>query len=183
MLFSANWYFFISLHIVNMSKFMKHMTGRIKVLLAFLAFAVTLAGCGVSKVKDIKVTSFGIESYSLRGLRSLEAVVALGIDNPSFEFTVTDLAGTILYNGENFASYAADSVRVAARCESVYDLKCTATLSDGVTLRNLLMLAGSGGLDGLTTDVEAKVILRNGVAKKIRVKNLDIAEMVRKQQQ
>ena len=45
------------------------------------------------------------------------------------------------------------------------------------------MLAGSGGLDGLTTDVEAKVILRNGVAKKIRVKNLDIAEMVRKQQQ
>ena len=47
----------------------------------------------------------------------------------------------------------------------------------------VLMLAGSGGLDGLTTDVEAKVILRNGVAKKIRVKNLDIAEMVRKQQQ
>ena len=62
-------------------------------------------------------------------------------------------------------------------------MKCTATLSDGVTLRNLLMLAGSGGLDGLTTDVEAKVILRNGVAKKIKVKNLDIAEMVRKQQQ
>ena len=106
-----------------------------------------------------------------------------GNRQPFIRVYLTDLAGTILYNGENFASYAADSVREAARCESVYDLKCTATLSDGVTLRNLLMLAGSGGLDGLTTDVEAKVILRNGVAKKIRVKNLDIAEMVRKQQQ
>lgn len=147
-------------------------------MLAVLVLATGLCGCGASKIKDIRVTSFGIESYSLRGFRSLEAVLALGIDNPSMEFAVTDLSGIVRYNGEDFATYTADSVRVAARCSSVYDFRCTATLSDGVTLKQLLSLAGQRSLEGVTTDLEANVMLKNGIGKKIRLKNLDIGKMV-----
>ncbi|MGN1216248.1 MAG: hypothetical protein ACI4TJ_08380 [Candidatus Cryptobacteroides sp.] len=161
---------------------MKHIAGKVPALLSALVLAVGLCGCGASKIKDIRVTSFGIESYSLHGLRSLEAVLALGIDNPSMEFSVTDLSGIVRYNGEDFATYTADSVRVAARCASVYDLRCTATLSDGVTLKQLLSLAGQRSLDGVTTDLEARVMLKNGVGKKIRLKNLDIGKMVGKQE-
>ncbi|MGN0202715.1 MAG: hypothetical protein ACI399_07425 [Candidatus Cryptobacteroides sp.] len=161
---------------------MKHIAGKVPALAAFLVLALSLCGCGASKIKDIEVTSFGIESCTMRGLRSLEAVIALGIDNPALEFAVTGLEGIIRYNGEDFATYTADSLRVAARCASVYDLRCTATLSDGVTLKQLLALAGNRSLEGMTTDLEATVTLRNGVGKKFRFKNLDIGKMMEKQQ-
>ena len=58
------------------------------ILIVSLACAI-LSGCsGLSKVKDIKVTSCGLESYSLKGLRSIDAVLAVGIDNPTFAFKV-----------------------------------------------------------------------------------------------
>ena len=64
---------------------------------------------GISKIKDIKVTSCGVESYSLKGLRSIDAVLAIGIDNPAMAFTVTDLSGILKYNGEDVAFYTADT--------------------------------------------------------------------------
>ena len=71
------------------------------ILIVSLACAI-LSGCsGLSKVKDIKVTSCGLESYSLKGLRSIDAVLAVGIDNPTFAFKVMDVSGTVKYNGED----------------------------------------------------------------------------------
>ena len=134
-----------------------------------------LSGC--SKVKDIKVTSCGLESYSLKGLRSVDAVLAVGIDNPTFGFTITDLSGLVKYNGEDFATYTADSVAVDKKCSKVYDLPCSATLSEGVSLKQILSLASKGTLEGFTTDIEAKVRLRNGVGTTLRFKDLDLQKM------
>ena len=65
---------------------------------------ISIEGCeGVSKIKDIKVTSCGVENYSLKGLRSLDAVLAIGIDNPAMAFTVTGLSGILKYMGEEVA--------------------------------------------------------------------------------
>jgi len=147
--------------------------------LVVLLVSVGLTGCGVSKVKDIEITSFGLESYSLKGLRSVQAVLAVGIDNPAFEFTITDLSGIVKYNGENFASYTADSLTVDKKCSKVYDLPCTATLSDGVGLMQVMSIARSESLEGFTTDVEAHVKLHNGLGKTLRFKDLDLQELTK----
>lgn len=147
------------------------------IFVALLAYAV-LSGCsGLSKVKDIKVTSCGLESYSLKGLRSVDAVLAVGIDNPTFAFKVMDVSGTVKYNGEDFATYTADTVSVEKKCSKVYDLPCSATLSDGVSLKQLMQIAKKGNLEGFTTDVTATVKLKSGAGKTFKFKNIDLNEL------
>ena len=147
------------------------------IFVALLACAV-LSGCsGLSKVKDIKVTSCGLESYSLKGLRSVDAVLAVGIDNPTFAFKVMDVSGTVKNNGEDFATYTADTVSVEKKCSKVYDLPCSATLSDGVSLKQLMQIAKKGNLEGFTTDVTATVKLKSGAGKTFKFKNIDLNEL------
>lgn len=144
---------------------------------AFVASAV-LSGCsGLSKVKDIKVTSCGLESYTLKGLRSIDAVLAVGIDNPTFAFTVMDVSGTVKYNGEDFATYTADTISVDKKCTKVYDLPCTATLSDGVSLMKMMQIVKKGNLEGFTTDVTATVKLKSGAGTTLRFKDIDLSKM------
>ena len=105
----------------------KRSASHLLLLLAVALAALLSAGC--SKVKDIRLTSFGIESFSPRGLRSADAVLAVGIDNPSFSFTVTDLTGTVKYKGEAMGTFTADTVSVDRKCVKVYDVPCKAVLS------------------------------------------------------
>ena len=147
------------------------------VFVALLACAI-LSGCsGLRKVKDIKVTSCGLESYSLKGLRSIDAVLAVGIDNPTFAFKVMDVSGIVKYNGEDFASYTADTISVDKKCSKVYDLPCTATLSDVVSLMKLMQIVKNGSLEGFTTDVTATVKLRSGAGTILKFKNIDLNKM------
>ena len=159
--------------IPEMSKHLSHM-----VLILLIALSPAICGCGgVEKVKDIKVTSVGVESYSFGGSRTINAVLALGIDNPTFAFKVTDLNGILKYKGEDFAFYSADTIKVDKKCSKVYDLPCSATLSDGVSLRKALQIAQGNSLEGFTTDVEAKVRLKSGAGTTLRFKDLDIKQM------
>lgn len=147
------------------------------ILIALLACAI-LSGCsGLSKVKDIKVTSCGLESYSLKGLRSIDAVLAVGIDNPTFAFKVMDVSGVVKYNGEDFATYTADTVSVDKKCSKVYDMPCTATLNDGISLMKLMQIVKKGNLEGFTTDVTVTVKLKSGAGKTFRFKNIDLKKM------
>ena len=139
-----------------------------------------LSGCAdLEKVKDIKVTSVGVESYSFRGLRSVDAILALGIDNPTFAFNVTGLNGILKYKGEDFAFFSADTIKVDKKCSKVYDLPCSAMLSEGVSLKRAIQLFSSNvDLDGFTADVEAKVKLRSGAGTTLKYKDLDLKTMV-----
>ena len=150
------------------------------VLLALLSTFLFPSCGGLTKVRDIRVTSCGVESYSMKGLRSVNAVLALGIDNPAMAFRITELNGILKYKGEDFAFYTADTVSVDAKCCKVYDLPCTATLKEGISLLHFMQIAGKGSLEGFTTDVEAKVKLRNGAGKTLRFKDLDLQKMAEK---
>ena len=92
-------------------------------------------------------------------------------------FTVTGLSGMVKYKGEDFATFTADTLEVDRKCIKVYDLPCTATLKEGISLIQMMQIAGKGSLEGFTTDIEAKVKLRNGVAKTLRFKDLDIQKL------
>lgn len=146
------------------------------VFLVLAALLAALSGC--SRVKDIKVTSFGVEEYSLRGFRSVDATLAVGIDNPAFAFTVSDINGVVKYKGEDFATYKADTVSVQKKSSRVYDLPCSATLSDGLGVLDLISILRKGDIEGFTTDVSAKVRLKSGASKTLRLKNLDLKKLM-----
>ncbi len=179
--FSANKYFFIYLYVLENID----MKGKGRLFLGIIAAVAmmgVLSGCGsLRKVQDIKVTSVALDSYSLKGLRSADAVLAVGIDNPAFAFTVTSLDGILKYKGEEVALYSADSFSVDAKCVKVYDVPCTAVIGEGVTLMQVMQIIRQGNLEGLTTDIEAKVKLKNGAGTKLKFKDLDLQKMAEKQ--
>ncbi len=159
---------------------MKIFNRNIFIVLAILIAGAVFSGCsGLRKVKDIKVTSCGLESYSLKGLRSIDAVLAVGIDNPTFAFKVMNVSGTVKYNGEDFATYTADTISVDKKCSRVYDLPCTATLNDGISLMKLMQIVRKGNLEGFTTDVTATVKLKSGAGTTLRFKDIDLNEMTK----
>jgi hypothetical protein len=151
-------------------------------IITAVAMMSVLAGCGsLRKVRDIKVTSVSLESYSLNGLRSADGVLAVGIDNPSFAFTVTRLDGVLKYKGEEVALYSADKFSVDKQCVKVYDVPCKAFLGEGISLMQVMQIIRQGNLEGLTTDIEAKVKLKNGAGTKLKFKDLDLQKMAEKQ--
>ena len=69
-----------------------------KVLILITAIISLLAtSCG--KIHEIGVNSYDIVSITPSGLRSIDAVIAVGIHNPTFAFKVTDICGTVYHNG------------------------------------------------------------------------------------
>ena len=96
-------------------------------------------------------------------------------------FTVTGLSGILKYMGEDVAFYTADTVRVDKQSSKVYELPCSATLSENISLMQALQFARKGSLEGFTTDIEAKVKLRNGAGKTLKFKDLDLQEMAERQ--
>lgn len=146
-----------------------------------LAGAILLAmTASCSKAKDIKITSVAVDSFSPKGFRAADAVLAIGIDNPTFSFTLTNLSGVVKYNGEDFATYSADSLTVDKKCSKVYDLPCSAMLSENVKLSQVVSLLQKKSLEGFTTDVEAHVKLKNGLGKTLKFTDLDLQKMTEK---
>lgn len=133
----------------------------------------------INKMKDIKVTSVGLDSFAPRGFRSADAVLAIGIDNPTLAFTITDLAGVLKYNGEDMATYKADSLTIDKKCSKVYTLPCSATIGENVGLGQVLKMVSQGSMKGFTTDVEAHVRLKNGLGKTLKFKDLDLEKMTK----
>ena len=54
-----------------------------------------LWGCDVAKIKDLSVTSVGVKYLVPTSSRSMDAVLLLGLDNPSISFTVQDVTGVV----------------------------------------------------------------------------------------
>ena len=102
-----------------------------KIGLLALAVATLLAvsGCGISKIRQIRVTSVGVKYVVPTSSRSVDGVLLLGIDNPSISFTAQDVQGVVKSYGRELARFTAGELPVQARSVQVYELPCTAALS------------------------------------------------------
>ena len=77
--------------------------------------------------------------------------------------------------------YSADTFSVDRQCVKVYDVPCKAFLGEGISLMQVMQIIRQGNLEGLTTDIEAKVKLKNGAGTKLKFKDLDLQKMAEKQ--
>ena len=138
--------------------------------------AIFVSGCGVRKIKDISVTSAGVKYIVPTSSRSMDAVLLLGLDNPSITFTVSDVEGAIRYYDRVLATFTAGELPVQGKSVQVYELPCTATLDDGVSLLDLLVIASKKSLDGMTADVRLHAKLRNGMGTTLNFNDIDLSQ-------
>ena len=148
-----------------------------RIALWTLVALVTLAvsGCGIAKIRELRVTSVGVKYLVPTSSRSLDAVLLLGLDNPSINFTVEDVRGTVRYYEREMVHFTAGELPVQARSVQVYELPCTAVLADKVSLLDLLAMAARRSMEGMTVDVKLKVKLKNGTGTTLTFNDIDLS--------
>lgn len=143
------------------------------------AMVMLLDGCSaIKKAEDIEVTSVNLKSFSPVGLKGVDAVLSIGVANPTIGFTLSDIEGCIKYNGEEFATYSGGPIAIAGKTSDEYDLPCSLHLSPAFSLFTALKIAASGNLEGLTTDVQAKVTLKGGIHKTLKYVDMPIEDLM-----
>ena len=149
---------------------------KIGLLALFVATLVAVSGCGVSKIRQIRVTSVGVKYVVPTSSRSVDGVLLLGIDNPSISFTAQDVQGVVKSYGRELARFTAGELPVQARSVQVYELPCTAALSEKVSLLDLLAFASKRSMEGMTVDVKLRVSLGRGKGTTLTFNDIDLSQ-------
>lgn len=149
---------------------------RIVKALVLSALALSLSACGISKLKDLSVSSLGVKYITPTSNRSLKGVLLLGLDNPSIDFTVKDVEGVIKYYDRDIVNFTAGELPVQGKSEQVYELPCTATLCDKVSFLDLLVIASKKSLEGMSADVKLNASLKNGMHLPLSFKEIDLEQ-------
>lgn len=135
---------------------------------------MTASSC--AKIDQIRITSGKLEELSPAGLRSMNAVIAVGIDNPSMKFRVSGLSGTIYYDGKALAEYSGDPITIERKSSGTHFIPLTATLADGVSILSIMSLGKNFDMSRITLDATAKVKAK-GITKKIERKNIPLERL------
>ena len=149
---------------------------KIGIGVLLLAVLAAVSGCDVAKIKDLSVTSVGVKYLVPTSSRSMDAVLLLGLDNPSISFTVTDVSGVVKHYDRELVRFTAGDLSVQARSAQVYELPCTAVLSDKVSLLDLLAIAARRSMEGMTADVKLRVSLKGGKGTVLTFNGLDLSQ-------
>ena len=149
---------------------------KIGVLLALVAGLLAVSGCAVTKIREIRLTNVGVKYIVPTSSRSLDAVLLLGIDNPSISFTAQDVSGVVKQYGRELGKFTAGQLPVQAKSVQVYELPCTVALSEKVSLLDLLAIAAHRSMQGLTADVKLRVSLKGGKGTVLTFNGIDLAQ-------
>ena len=146
--------------------------------IAFLGLAMVMAaGCSMSKVKDITVTSVDFKYIAPTSSRSLDAVLLIGISNPAGTFSVSDLSGTVKYADRPLVNVEGGEILLEKKSEKVYEYPCSASLVDGVSLLSLLPLLSQGNPDRLTADIKLHVANKHGLGTDLAFNDISITKL------
>ena len=149
---------------------------KIGVVLALVAGLLAVSGCAVTKMREIRITNVGVKYIVPTSSRSLDAVLLLGIDNPSISFTAQDVSGVVKQYGRELGKFTAGQLPVQAKSVQVYELPCTVALSEKVSLLDLLAIAAHRSMEGLTADVKLRVSLKGGKGTVLTFNGIDLAQ-------
>ena len=149
---------------------------KLGVVLALVAGLLAVSGCAVTKIRDIRLTSVGVKYIVPTSSRSLDAVLLLGIDNPSISFTAQDVSGVVKQYGRELGKFTAGQLPVQGKSVQVYELPCTVALSEKVSLLDLLAIAAHRSMQGLTADVKLRVSLKGGKGTVLTFNGIDLAQ-------
>ena len=144
-----------------------------------ILFLISLALVSCGRTKDIRITSYSLASVSPRGFKAVDAVLALGIDNPAMAFTISELEGMVKNNGEPAATFTAEPVTINRKSSDTYEVPCHAALDSGITLADAIKLISSKDFSPYTVDVSFHVKTRSGISKVMKYNDLKISDIIR----
>ena len=142
---------------------------------------IVAAACSeLRHIKEISITSCSIISVTPRSLRSADAVLALGVHNPSVAFTITGLEGGIRKGDTVIAEFAGGPVAIARKSDEVYELPCSVSLTENTNLLKVAGLVKGMDFTGYMVDITAEIMLANGMSRKLNLNDISVQKLVDK---
>ena len=143
-----------------------------------IALALVLSGCQGRRLRDIKITSARIVSIVPEGLSSINALVEVGVHNPSVALEIRDIAGMAHYEDMNILSVTADQLIIEGRTDRLYQIPMKGRIAEGFNpLRLLRLLGDDSSLDDITVSFKARVALRGGIGKDIEMEDIPLSTL------
>lgn len=136
--------------------------------------ALVLVSC-TDSYRNLKLTSFSLESIAPHSSKNIEAVASIGIDNPSKAFTVVSVEGVVKTGAQDLLYFYSDEkTQVEGNCLKSYSVPFVGSLADGISLLSLLGSVGADGRDAFKADVKVKVKFKSGFGKTLEYTDLPL---------
>lgn len=148
------------------------------VILLFMA-VFCFSGCAeLKKIKEIEVDNFRVEAVSPNGLRGLTVNFVVEVDNPASQLSFSDVTGTLERSGKILGRVEVDPFTLQGKRVEKYHLKADVTLGEGASILELGKLIDKNALNESTVDINAKVKIKNGAPKKIKLNDVPLKELL-----
>jgi hypothetical protein len=151
--------------------------GKMNFFCLALSLAILLLP-GCSRIRNIRVLSYNVKSFEITGLRSVNGIIAIDIDNPASEFTVSDIKGIVRYGDKVIAEYSGGPVTVKARSSGIRYVNCKFSISKGVSLSDIFSMAGRSDIDDYITDFSLKFRRKNGFGRKFELDGIPVKRLL-----
>ncbi len=149
-----------------------------KVILLVCSAVLILAGCG--NVKDIRPTSFHVESVAPKGLYAAEIDFKLGIHNPSLQVTLSDIFAEVTVYGKVIGNVSVAPFVMEAKSDKIYDMKALVALNKGSSILNLIpLLKDPEALKNSFVNVRVKASLKGGLSKELKWDGLPVEKLMK----
>lgn len=154
---------------------MKRISSFASILLIFASIMLT-SSCQNSN--NVKIKSFDLVSLSPDGLRAVNMLVDVGVENPKMGFELSNIKGQLLIDGVECMTFSSDRIIVERKCEKNYMIPLRGELSPGFNPLRLIGYAQTRDFSNLTANISAKVSFRGGLGKTIEKKDLRVGDMI-----
>lgn len=127
-------------------------------LCTLLAVSVLLVSCSKT-YKDIELKDVKVEKLKVSSLRSLDATLAVAIDNPAVQrFRAENLTGTVYQKGVKVASFSsADAIQLEPKSVSENRIKVRLLLENPSAVLSYLADRKKVDLADFTVDIQVDI--------------------------
>lgn len=148
-------------------------------IILLLATVLCLSSCAeLKKIKEIEAGNFRVEGVSPNGLRGLTVNFVVEVDNPASQLSFSDVTGTLERSGKVLGRVEVDPFTLQGKRVDKYHLKADVTLGEGASLLELGKLIDKNALNESTVDINAKVKIKNGAPKKVKLEDVPLKELL-----
>lgn len=144
---------------------------------ALTVLVSVLSGCSVSKYREIRLSSFDIESFNLESTKVINFTALVGVNNPAPQFKLDTAYATIKAGGRDLVHLSTANVAVDAQKDSVYRVPVKGILSPGINVLYVLGALKEGAEEAITADIDAKLVLRGGIGKTLEYRDLKLDDL------
>lgn len=147
-------------------------------VMAFLTLSVVVGCADIKKLEDLRADSVKVEKVSPNGLRGLSLTLLVEVDNPGAEVSLSEISGQLEHSGKVLGNVAVDPFTIQGKKTDTYRLEADLSLGEDATVFDLGRLLDKKVLDEALVDFSAKVKVRRGPARNIKVNDLPLKKLI-----